>query len=97
MRVPGKPIEPRLTSRVRRLRHRLIYRDIRGDEIDVLPTFQDGQHWGNVANLQNEIQASHHDRTTLTTRFNTPLQSYCISQRMMIWICNHRQSIEQTA
>jgi hypothetical protein len=38
-----------------------------------LPTIQDGQDWGEIANLRSEIDASLRERTDLTTEFNRRL------------------------
>jgi hypothetical protein len=40
-----------------------------------LPTIQDNQDWGEVANLRKEIKASQKDRTALTIRYNTLLEA----------------------
>jgi hypothetical protein len=40
-----------------------------------LPTIQDGQDWGAVANLRREVSASIKDRTKLTLRYNDLLRA----------------------
>lgn len=42
-----------------------------------LPTIQDGQDWGEVANLRKEIKATQFDRTKLTLEFNHRMQEIC--------------------
>jgi hypothetical protein len=42
-----------------------------------LPTIEDGNDWGGVANLRREIQASQVERTALTLRFNQKVEAYC--------------------
>ncbi len=42
-----------------------------------LPTIQDGQDWGEVANLRKEVKATLKERTDLTIRYNEILRSYC--------------------
>ncbi len=42
-----------------------------------LPTIQDGQDWGEVANLRREISASLRERTELTFLYNKRLKEFC--------------------
>ena len=42
-----------------------------------LPTIQDGQDWGEVANLRKEVKSTLKERTELTIRYNDMLRSYC--------------------
>lgn len=42
-----------------------------------LPTIQDNQDWGEVANLRKEITATLADRTELTLRYNKLLEEKC--------------------
>ena len=42
-----------------------------------LPTIKDGTLWGEVANARKEITASQLDRTALTLRFNSTVESFC--------------------
>lgn len=44
-----------------------------------LPTIRDGSALGDVANQRKEISATQHERTELTIRFNTAMQSHCSS------------------
>jgi hypothetical protein len=41
-----------------------------------LPTIQDGQHWGEVANLRREVRASLFERTQLTLMFNSAVAEH---------------------
>jgi hypothetical protein len=42
-----------------------------------LPTIQDGNDWGGVANLRKVVKASQIQRTQLTLSFNRSIQNYC--------------------
>lgn len=42
-----------------------------------LPTIQDNNNWGEVANLRKEIDATQHQRTELTLRLNREIAQYC--------------------
>lgn len=42
-----------------------------------LPTIQDDNDWGDVANARKEVTASLRDRTALTLQFNCEIQSFC--------------------
>jgi hypothetical protein len=42
-----------------------------------LPTIQDGNDWGDVANLRKEVTATQIERTDLTIQFNRRIQSLC--------------------
>jgi hypothetical protein len=42
-----------------------------------LPTIQDGQDWGEVANARREVKASLRDRTDLTLEYNRRLATEC--------------------
>lgn len=43
-----------------------------------LPTIQDGNDWGEVANLRKEVTATQLERTDLTIQFNRQIQSLCL-------------------
>jgi hypothetical protein len=42
-----------------------------------LPTIQDGNDWGDVANARREVTASQVERTALTLEFNRVMQQFC--------------------
>lgn len=42
-----------------------------------LPTIQDGQDWGEVANARKDVKATQLQRTELTIQFNKLMQGYC--------------------
>jgi hypothetical protein len=42
-----------------------------------LPTIQDDNDWGDVANARKEVTASLSERTSLTLQFNRYIQSFC--------------------
>lgn len=42
-----------------------------------LPTIQDNNNWGEVANLRKEIDATQHQRTLLTLRLNRAIAQSC--------------------
>ncbi|MFU8787622.1 MAG: SGNH/GDSL hydrolase family protein [Methylobacter sp.] len=42
-----------------------------------LPTIQDGNDWGDIANARREVTASQAERTALTLEFNRTMQSFC--------------------
>lgn len=42
-----------------------------------LPTIQDGNDWGEIANARREVTASQVERTALTLEFNRIMQTYC--------------------
>jgi len=42
-----------------------------------LPTIQDGNDWGDIANARREVTASQAERTALTLEFNRIMQTYC--------------------
>jgi hypothetical protein len=42
-----------------------------------LPTIQDGNDWGDVANARREVTASQLERTKLTLEFNQEMQAFC--------------------
>lgn len=42
-----------------------------------LPTIQDGNDWGEVANARREVTASQRERTALTLEFNREMQAFC--------------------
>jgi len=48
----------------------------------ILPTIQDGQNFGQVANLRREVNASLHERTALSLRFNAALQKICTTNSL---------------
>jgi hypothetical protein len=47
-----------------------------------LPTIQDGQHWGEVANLRSAIKASQLQRTELTIEFNEAIKEFCFKKHI---------------
>ncbi len=42
-----------------------------------LPTIQDGNDWGDIANARREVTASQVERTALTLEFNRIMQAFC--------------------
>ncbi|MDP3876625.1 MAG: SGNH/GDSL hydrolase family protein [Methylobacter sp.] len=42
-----------------------------------LPTIQDGNDWGDIANARREVTASQVERTALTLDFNRLMQTFC--------------------
>jgi len=42
-----------------------------------LPTIEDGNDWGDIANLRKEVTASQNERTDLTLRFNQEIERHC--------------------
>ena len=42
-----------------------------------LPTIQDDNDWGDIANARREVTASQTDRTALTLEFNRTMQRFC--------------------
>lgn len=42
-----------------------------------LPTIQDGQDWGEIANARKSIQSTQLQRTELTIQFNKRMQDFC--------------------
>jgi hypothetical protein len=42
-----------------------------------LPTIQDDNDWGDIANARREVTASQTDRTGLTLEFNRTMQRFC--------------------
>jgi hypothetical protein len=45
-----------------------------------LPTIRDNMDWGEVANLRKEVKASLSDRTSLTIKFNTLMEAFCVRE-----------------
>lgn len=43
-----------------------------------LPTIQDGNDWGDIANARREVTASQVERTALTLEFNRTMQGFCM-------------------
>jgi hypothetical protein len=43
-----------------------------------LPTIQDGNGWGDIANARKEVTASQVERTALTLEFNRTMQQFCV-------------------
>jgi hypothetical protein len=43
-----------------------------------LPTIQDGNDWGDIANARREVTASQVERTALTLEFNRVMQGFCM-------------------
>jgi hypothetical protein len=43
-----------------------------------LPTIQDGNDWGDIANARREVTASQVERTALTLEFNRIMQGFCM-------------------
>ena len=56
-----------------------------------LPTIQDDNDWGDVANARREVTATQLERTTLTLEFNQKMQEFCkqhnISYIMLDDVC----------
>lgn len=42
-----------------------------------LPTIQDGNDWGEIANARREVTATQRERTELTLQFNRQMQAFC--------------------
>lgn len=42
-----------------------------------LPTIKDGQKWGDIATLRNEVESTLRERTDITLHFNRCLREYC--------------------
>lgn len=42
-----------------------------------LPTIQDGNNWGDIANARREVTASQKERTALTLAFNRTIADFC--------------------
>lgn len=42
-----------------------------------LPTIEDGNDWGEIANARREVKASQFERTALTLEFNRTMQQFC--------------------
>lgn len=42
-----------------------------------LPTIQDNNDWGEIANARREVKATQVERTTLTLEFNRTMQQFC--------------------
>lgn len=53
-----------------------------------LPTIEDNQDWGEVANARKEIKASKKQRTELTLRYNDILKENCKNRRIEFIDCN---------
>jgi hypothetical protein len=47
-----------------------------------LPTIQDGNDWGEVANARREVTATQAERTALTLEFNRQMQIFCEQQNI---------------
>jgi hypothetical protein len=47
-----------------------------------LPTIQDGNDWGDIANARREVTASQVERTALTLEFNRAMQQFCVQNDM---------------
>ncbi len=47
-----------------------------------LPTIQDGNDWGEVANLRREVTATQAERTALTLDFNRQMQAFCAAHHL---------------
>lgn len=43
-----------------------------------LPTIQDGNDWGDIANARREVTTSQLERTALTLEFNRTMQEFCM-------------------
>lgn len=48
-----------------------------------LPTIEDGQDWGEVANVRREVKASQLMRTKLTQKYNQFLKVFCLRNNIM--------------
>ncbi len=42
-----------------------------------LPTIKDGQKWGEIATLRNDVESTQRERTDMTLEFNRRLADYC--------------------
>lgn len=42
-----------------------------------LPTIEDGNDWGEIANLRKDVQTTQAQRTTLTIKFNQLMEQFC--------------------
>lgn len=49
----------------------------------ILPTIQDGQEYGEVANLRKEVKATLKERTALTVRFNEHMKTFCEQHNLL--------------
>lgn len=47
-----------------------------------LPTIQDNNDWGDVANARREVTASQRERTALTLEFNRLMQLFCLQNNI---------------
>lgn len=47
-----------------------------------LPTIQDNNDWGDVANARREVKATQLERTALTLEFNQKMQAFCLQQNI---------------
>lgn len=47
-----------------------------------LPTIQDGNDWGDIANARREVTASQVERTALTLEFNRTMQLFCMQNNI---------------
>jgi hypothetical protein len=57
-----------------------------------LPTIQDGNDWGDIANARREVTASLRERTALTLVFNDAMQRFCL-QNGIDYLMLDRQSL----
>lgn len=49
----------------------------------VLPTIQDNQNFGEIANLRKEVKASLVERTALTIKFNKLMEQFCVKNNIL--------------
>lgn len=45
-----------------------------------LPTIQDGNDWGEIANQRKSVSATQRERTELTLRFNREMEQFCVAE-----------------
>jgi hypothetical protein len=57
-----------------------------------LPTIEDDNDWGEIANLRKEVKATQLQRTNLTLEFNQAMQTFC-TENNMIYISLDRDSL----
>lgn len=60
----------------------------------ILPTIQDGQEYGEVANLRKEVKATLKERTALTLRFNDLMKIFC-KQNNLLFLDLENQLLDQ--
>ena len=48
-----------------------------------LPTIQDGNDWGEIANQRKSVTATQRERTDLTLKFNREMEAFCAAEGMV--------------